>query len=395
MLTNHLMNTYSQLPIAFTHGQGIYLYDENNEKYLDALGGIAVCALGHSHPEVTHTICEQAGKLLHTSNLYHIPHALELADTLCRLSGMTQVFFSNSGAEANECAIKLARLFGHQKGYTVPKIIVLETSFHGRTLATLTATASAKVQAGYAPLVEGFIRVPVNDIDALTQVLSSNNDIAAMLFEPIQGEGGIHPLTSDYLSAIFALSQTYDFLTIVDEIQTGIGRTGTFFSFMQGDFKPDVVTSAKALGNGIPIGACLVARRALGLMLPGSHGSTFGGNPFATKVASTVLSVIERDNLMQRAAFLGALIQQELTAALKAYPQVIDIRGQGLMIGVELDRPCRDILMLGLKHRILFSVTAEKVLRLLPPYILSDAEAKELVHRLVSTIHAYYYEEIS
>lgn len=389
MSVSHLLNTYNQLPIAFVRGEGAYLYDENHHQYLDALGGIAVCALGHCHPEITKVIREQAGQLIHTSNLYHIPHSIALADKLCSMSGMEQVFFSNSGAEANECAIKLARLFGHKKGYAVPKIIVLETSFHGRTLATLSATASKKAHAGYEPLVEGFIRVPVNDIEAVKTVLKTQSDVAAVLFEPIQGEGGIHALSNDYMQALFTLSHEYDFLTIVDEIQTGMGRTGAFFAYMHQGYKPNIVTAAKALGNGIPIAACLVSHPALDLMKPGMHGSTFGGNPFATKVALTVLEILEKNNLIARAGELGELIQTRLREELRDLPAVVDIRGQGLMIGIELNKPCRDILTLGLKHRILFSVTADKVIRLLPPYILTNEQAKEIVGRLVATIRAY------
>ena len=384
------MPTYAPMPVAFTHGNGCYLYDSENNQYLDALGGIAVCALGHNHPKITRVISEQAQKLLHTSNVYQIPNSILLADKLCKLSGMEQVFIANSGAEANECAIKLARLFGHAKNIKVPQIIVFETSFHGRTLATLSATASEKVRAGFDPYVDGFIRAPFNDIEAVETILKKHNDIAAIMIEPIQGEGGIHTPAQDYLIKLRALCDKYDCLLILDEIQTGMGRTGEFFAYMHTKIKPDIVTAAKALGNGIPIGACLIQGKALNLMQVGMHGSTFGGNPFATKVASTVLDVLVQDDLIKRAAILGEKITSNLHKQLKDNPHVKEIRGQGLMIGIELDKPCREIMKLGLKHRILFNVTANNVIRLLPPYILTDDEADELVNRLVATIKEFY-----
>jgi len=377
------------MPVAFTHGNGAYLYDKDNHAYLDALGGIAVSALGHNHPAITKTICDQAQKVLHTSNVYEIPNSIELADKFCKAAGMEQVFFGNSGAEANECAIKLARLYGHKKGINIPQIIVFETSFHGRTLATLSATASEKVRAGFDPYVEGFIRAPFNDIDAVEAILKKHNDIAAIMVEPIQGEGGIHVPAKDYLKQLRALCDKYDCLLIIDEIQTGMGRTGKLFAYMHSNIKPDIVTSAKALGNGIPIGACLVQGKALDLMSVGMHGSTFGGNPFATKVASTVLDVLQKDNLIERAGVLGERIQTKLREQLKDNPHVKAIRGQGLMIGIELDKPCRDAMLIGLKHGILFNVTANNVIRLLPPYILTDDEADEVVKRVVATIEEF------
>jgi len=389
-MTSHLLDTYNPLPIYFTHGERCYLYDKDNNQYLDALGGIAVCALGHNHPKVTQTISDQASKLLHTSNVYQIPHCEALADKLFQLSGMQKVFVANSGTEANECAIKLTRLYGHKKNIKKPKILVFDGAFHGRTMGALSATASEKVRHGYDPYLEGFARVAFNDLDAVKKALVNDNDIVAIMLEPIQGEGGIHVPDKDYLKGIYQLSQAHDCLLIIDEIQTGMGRTGKFFAYMHAGIKPDIVTSAKALGNGVPIGACLVSNRALDLMAPGMHGSTFGGNPFTTKVAHTVLTILEQDNLITRAAYLGDLIKTNLKQHLKDNTHIKDIRGQGLMMGIELDKPCRDTMKLGLKHRILFNVTANNVIRLLPPYILTDEQANTLVERIVKVIQEFY-----
>lgn len=389
---SHLLKTYSPLNVAFTHGKGVYLYDQTGKAYLDALGGIAVCALGHAHPDIIDIIHSQSKRLLHTSNLYHIPQAEELATRLASLTGLSKVFFANSGAEANECALKLIRLYGHAQGYTVPKVIVMDAAFHGRTLAMLSATANPKVRQGFEPFVEGFIRAPVDDLAALEDILQKNPDIAAIFFEVIQGEGGLYPLSEVYLQGIEALRQRYNFLIVVDEIQTGIGRTGKFCAYMHHNLSPDIVTFAKALGNGIPIGACVLSEAVSKYIHVGQHGSTFGGNPFATAVATRVLSVIERDKLMERAEKLGNYLKKRLTEKLSRFSQVKAVRGKGLMLGIVLDRPCREILNIALKQGILFSVTAGQVLRLLPPYILSDQEAELLLTRMESVIHTWCQE---
>lgn len=389
-MSSSLMSTYQPLPISFTHGKGAWLFDKKGEAYLDALSGIAVTALGHNHPDITATIHDQAQKLLHTCNLYEIDNQKPLADKLCALTGMDNVFFGNSGAEANEAAIKLSRLFGHHRGVAEPKMIVMEKSFHGRTLATLSATGNPKIQAGFEPLVQGYVRVPYDDIPAVEAALARDKDIVALMVEPIAGEGGIQVPSPDYLSELRRLADQYHCLLIVDEIQSGMGRTGHFCAYQQTkDLLPDILTLAKALGNGIPIGACLARGVASTLFKPGSHGSTFGGNPFATRVASTVLSVLERDHLITRAGEMGETLQALLKKRLADKPHVKAIRGKGLMIGIELDQPCRDLLLIGLEHRILFSITAEKVIRLLPPYIMTDDEIRTVAERVIQSIEHY------
>jgi acetylornithine aminotransferase len=379
--------------VSFTHGDGVWLYDTNDNQYLDALSGIAVTNLGHHHPDVTQTICSQAEKVLHTSNIYQIEPQNKLAEKLTTLTGMEQVFFSNSGAEANETAIKIARLYGHKKGIETPSIIVMEKAFHGRTMACLSASGGRVGQAGFEPLVPGFVRAPYNSIEEIYTIAQNREDIVAILVEPIQGEGGLIPPDDDYLKKLRTLCDEKGWLLMLDEIQTGIGRTGALFNYMHHGITPDVLTSAKALGNGIPIGACLMKGPACDLLQPGKHGSTFGGNPLATATALTVLEVIERDNLIANAAKQGEKLMHGLMAGLVSHPQVKSIRGRGLMIGIELDKPARPALAIGLEERVLFSITAEKVIRLLPPLIVTDEQVDEIIKRVIRVITRFYEEE--
>ncbi|WED43017.1 aspartate aminotransferase family protein [Legionella cardiaca] len=384
-----LITSYSPLPISFTHGEGIWLYDDQGKAYLDALSGIAVCGLGHAHPAVTKTIQKQAAKLLHTSNGYHIKEQELLAEKLTSLSGMKQAFFGNSGAEANEAAIKLTRLYGHKKGIETPSIIVMERAFHGRTMATLTASGSRKVQAGFEPFVPGFIRAPFNDIEAIHTIAANRDDVVAVMLEPIQGEGGIHAAEDAYLRALAELCKKHDWLLILDEIQTGNGRTGKYFSFMHHGIQPDIITTAKGLGNGIPISVCLMGEKACDLFKPGNHGSTFGGNPFACATALTVLEVIERDNVCELVTRNSAILKEKLMLELGELSSVRAFRGKGYMLGIELDRPANDARLIGLENGILFNVTADTVIRLLPPLIISENEIDELVSRLTRTIKQF------
>ncbi|VAX08296.1 Acetylornithine aminotransferase [hydrothermal vent metagenome] len=389
-MTDSLMATYNRLPVSFQRGEGAHLWDDQGKRYLDALSGVAVCGLGHSHPAVTAAICQQAGQLLHTSNLYDIKQQRDLGDTLTRLSGMDRAFFSNSGAEANEAAIKIARRYGHAKGIAIPTIIVMENSFHGRTMATLSATGNRKVQAGFEPLVQGFIRVPFGDMDTLTTVAQTTPSAVAVLVEPIQGEGGIAIPAPDYLNRIRSLCDQQDMLMMLDEVQTGMGRTGRMFAHQHNNIIPDVMTLAKALGNGVPIGACLAKGAAADIFTPGTHGSTFGGNPLACAAAQAVIATLEQDNLIERAATLGAHLLSEFQNRLGDLEGVREVRGLGLMIGIELDRPCGDLvgsaLMIG---NILINVTADNVVRLLPPLTLSDKQASELVATLSGLIKTF------
>jgi len=384
-----LITTYKPMPVTFTHGEGVWLIDEQGKRYLDGLSGIAVCGLGYAHPDVTQTIQQQAAKLLHTSNAFIIKEQQDLAEKLLGMAGMEQVFFSNSGAEANEAAIKLTRLYGHKKGIVTPSVIVMERAFHGRTMATLTASGSRKVQAGFEPLVPGFIRAPFNDIEALKTIAHNREDVVAVMLEPIQGEGGIFAADDSYLRAVADLCEQHDWMLILDEIQTGNGRTGALFACMHAGVKPDVITTAKGLGNGIPIGACLMSKRACDLFKVGNHGSTFGGNQLACATALTVLNVIERDKLCERAKQSGLLLKEKLMRALGDHPGVRAIRGRGLMLGIELDRPANDARQIGLDNGVLFNVTADNVIRLLPPLIISDEEIDELITRLSKTIHQF------
>ena len=383
------MSTYSRLPVEFQRGDGIWLWDSEGRQYLDALSGIAVCGLGHAHPAVTSAIAEQAGTLVHTSNLYGIGLQGQLADKLCSLSQMDRVFFSNSGAEANEAAIKIARLFGHSKGIDNPAIIVMDKSFHGRTLATLTATGNRKVQAGFEPLVQGFIRVPYNDLDAIGKVAANSQDVAAILVEPIQGEGGINIPDEAYLDGIRALCDDNNWLMMLDEIQTGMGRTGRWFAWQHSNARPDVVTLAKALGNGVPIGACLASGKAAEMMQPGSHGTTFGGNPLACRAAIAVLETMEQELCVANAGRLGEYLLAGFSRTLADLDGVIDIRGKGLMIGIELERPCSELVSMAIAQGLLINVTAERVVRLLPPLILTDKQADIIVEQVSNLIHEF------
>ena len=380
-----VMPTYSRLPITLTHGQGPWVWDTQQRQYLDALSGIAVCGLGHAHPSITRAVSEQAATLVHTSNLYQIPQQQQLAERLRQASGMDNVFFANSGAEANECAIKIARRYGHQRGIQQPKIVVMQQAFHGRTLATLTATANPKAKEGFGPLVEGFIRVPFDDIPAL-QALSQRDDVVAVLVEPVQGEGGIHIPAPDYLPQVQQLCQANHWLLMLDEIQSGMARSGRMFAFQHHDFTPDVMTLAKGLANGVPIGACLARGQAGQLLQPGSHGSTFGGNPLACAAALATLEVIETQALCDRAAELGEVIVSGLRAALGDHPLVREIRHLGLLIGIELTQPCTELVQAGIDQGILLNVTAERVIRLLPPLILNEVEADTLIQHVVTLV---------
>jgi acetylornithine aminotransferase len=375
----HLMNTYGRLPVAFTHGEGCRLFDEQGKSYLDGMSGIAVNTLGHNHPRLVKALSEQVGRLIHTSNLYRIREAEEASDHLARIAKMDEVFFCNSGCEANEAAIKLARLYGHQQGIGQPAIIVMEQAFHGRTLATLSATGNRKAQAGFEPLVTGFVRVPFDDLAAIEQVAANNPNVVAVLFEPIQGEGGINVAHNEYMRAVRKICDEKNWLLMVDEVQCGLGRTGVWFAHQHAGILPDVMTLAKGLGSGVPIGACLAAGRAAGVFAPGNHGSTFGGNPLACTAALTTLKVIETDDLMTRAKELGELIRDGFRRALADVSGVVEIRGDGLLIGIELDRPCGELVKRALAKGLLINVTAEKVVRLLPALVMSDAEGAELV----------------
>ena len=388
-MTDVLMSTYSRLPVTFVQGQGAWLTDSEGRRYLDALSGIAVCGLGHAHPALTAALADQAGRLLHVSNLYRIAEQEQLGEALCQLSGMERVFFANSGAEANEAAIKLARLHGRRREIRNPAIVVMENSFHGRTLATLSATGNRKVQAGFEPLVQGFVRVPFDDLDALEAVAENQPDVVAVLVEPIQGEGGIRIPSDDYLAGIRALCDRQGWLMMLDEIQTGMGRTGRHFAFQHGEAVPDVMTLAKGLGNGVPIGACLARGEAATLFAPGHHGSTFGGNPLACRAGLVVCDTLRSADLPARAALLGEKLLDDLNAALGDLEPVQEIRGRGLMIGIELDRPCGELVGMALEAGLLINVTAERVIRLLPPLILSDAEAEQLVEILARLVRDF------
>ena len=384
-----LMQTYGRLPVSFERGEGAWLWDERNERYLDALSGIAVCGLGHAHPGVTTAIQQQAARLLHTSNLYGIPLQEKLAAALCEHSGMEKVFFCNSGAEANEAAIKLARLFGHQRGFELPRIVVMENAFHGRTMATVTATGNASAQQGFEPLLEGFLRIPYDDLAALDRLAAERPDIVAVLVEPVQGEGGIRVPSPDYLPGLRARCDANNWLLMLDEVQSGMARTGRWFAFQHAGIAPDVMSLAKGLGNGVPIGACLARGAAAEVLQPGSHGSTFGGNPLAAAAGQAVVDAISGDGLAERAAVLGRRLLAGFRDALGEHPGVREVRGHGLMIGIELDRPCGELVQRALEARVLINVTAGSVVRLLPPLVLTDAEADELLERVTALIREF------
>lgn len=390
-MSDHLMNTYMRQPVTFTKGEGVWLWDTAGEKYLDALAGVAVNGLGHAHPKLVAAISEQAAKLIHVSNVYHIAEQEALADKLCAISGMDKVFFCNSGCEANEASIKLARLYGHNKGISSPEIIVMDKSFHGRTMATLSATGNRKVQAGFEPLVSGFIRVPYDDVDAVRQVASSNPNVVAILVEPVQGEGGINipKDSSAYLETLRQICDAHGWLLMVDEVQTGIGRTGTWFAFQHTAIMPDVMSLAKGLGSGVPIGACLARGKAAEVFVYGKHGSTFGGNPLACAAGLATLAAIEDEGLCAHAEKMGELIKLGFQTAFADTPAVKVVRNAGLMIGIELDRPCGELVKLALEAKLLINVTADKVVRLLPPLVIKQDEAQELVRRLSDVIKAF------
>ncbi len=389
MKHSYQMPVFAPLPVAFVRGQGAWLWDGAGKKYLDALAGVAVCGLGHAHPAVTQAICDQAGTLLHTSNWYQVPLQAQLAERLCRLAGMDNVFFCNSGAEANEAAIKLARMYAHQRKILNPGIIVTEGSFHGRTLATLSATGNRKIQAGFEPLVQGFYRVPYNDLEAVRLVGENNKEIVAVLVEPVIGEGGIVIPDAGYLKGLRQLCDQHGWLLMLDEIQTGMGRTGRWFACQHEQVRPDVMTLAKGLGNGVPIGACLARGPAAAVLTPGSHGSTFSGNPLVCRVALAVIDTLENERLDKRAAQLGERLLAGFEKSLDGVTAVKDVRGRGLMLAIELDRPCKEIMTLALERGLLVNVTADKAIRLLPPLILSDAEADQIVAILTDVVRGF------
>ena len=390
-MSDHLMNTYMRQPVTFVKGKGVWLWDNHNEQYLDALSGVAVNGLGHAHPKLVDTIAKQAANLIHVSNIYQIAEQAALADKLCEVSGMDKVFFCNSGCEANEAAIKIARLYGHNKGINNPEIIVMDQSFHGRTLATLSATGNRKVQAGFDPLVTGFIRVPYDDVEAVKQVALHHPNVVAVLVEPVQGEGGVN-IPKDagaYLEHLRAICDANDWLLMLDEVQTGIARTGTWFAFQHTSIKPDVMTLAKGLGSGVPIGACVASGKAAEVFTYGKHGSTFGGNPLATAAGLATLNIIEEEKLRENAEKIGDLIREGFAEELKGIKGVVTVRNAGMMIGIELDRPCADLVKMALEAKLLINVTADKVVRLLPPLVMNEAEAKELVQRLSVLIKTF------
>jgi len=393
-MTTTLMNTYGDRPLTFVKGQGCWLWDDKGNQYLDALAGIAVCGVGHANPVVAKAIAEQAHTLVHTSNLYNIPQQQALGSKLIELSGvhgkgMEKVFFGNSGAEANEAAIKIARLYGHNKGIEIPTIIVMEKSFHGRTMATLTATGNRKVQAGFEPLVAGFARAPYNDTRAIRQMAENNPAIVAILVEPIQGEGGIRIPDDQYLPELREICDQYGWLLMLDEVQSGNGRTGTFFAYQQANILPDVVTTAKGLGNGFPIGACLARGSAAETFQPGNHGSTYGGNPLACAAALATLGVIESEALMPRAKQLGNWFIAEFQQQLQSCANVSTVRGNGLLLGIELKKDCADLVRQAAAKGLLINVTSGNVIRLLPPLVMSDAEARQVVDTLVPLIKSF------
>lgn len=381
--TSHLMRAYARQPVSFVHGRGARLWDEHGVEYLDAIAGIAVTSLGHAHPEIAAVIAEQAATLLHTSNVFRIDWQEHLGERLCALSGMERAFFCNSGAEANETALKLARLHGQRKQVARPQILVMENGFHGRTLATLSATGNPAKQRGFEPLTPGFLQVPYADVEAVRAAAKQSPDIVAVLVEPVQGEGGIRVASADYLRALRALCDRHGWLLMLDEVQTGMGRTGTWFGHQHAGITADVMTLAKALGNGFPIGACLARGQAAELFSPGQHGSTFGGNPLACRVACSVLDIMTRDQVAERAAVLGARLLAGLQQALGDHPDVVAIRGQGLMVGIELNRCCKELVGRALaEQRLLITVTRDTTVRLLPPLICDEAQIDDMVARL-------------
>jgi len=386
---SYSMNTYSRIPVAFTRGEGVWVWDQSGKKYLDALAGIAVNTLGHAHPKLTRAIAEQSARLIHSSNLYVIAEQEKLAEKLAKISGTDAVFFCNSGCEANEAAIKLARLHGHGKGIESPSIVVMDKAFHGRTLATLSATGNTKVQAGFEPLVPGFVRVPLNDIEAVRRVAAQDKSVVAVLVEPIQGEGGINLSTMQYLRELREVCDRQGWLLMVDEVQCGLGRTGRWFVYQHAGIEPDVVLLAKGLASGVPIGACLARGAAAAVFKPGTHGSTFGGNPLACAAALATLEAIEEESLMKNAERVGSLILSGLREGLRGVAGVTEIRGHGLMIGVELDRPCGELVKRALDAGLLINVTMDNVVRLLPPLVMKEREAREVLSILLPLVRDF------
>ena len=388
----HTMNTYGRVPIALSHGQGLRVWDVNGKEYLDALAGIAVNTLGHNHPKLVPALQDQVAKIIHSSNYYHVPNQEKLAAKLVELSGLTNVFFCSTGLEANEAALKLARKFGHDRGIERPEIVVYEKAFHGRSIATLSATGNEKVQKGFGPLVEGFIRVPLNDIDALKAATEGNKNVVAVFFETIQGEGGVNAMRIDYLQQVRKLCDERNWLLMIDEVQCGVGRTGKWFAHQWAGIKPDVMPLAKGLGSGVPIGAVVAGPKAAGIFQPGNHGTTFGGNPLAMRAGVETIRIIEEDGLLENAARVGAHLKGALERELGGLKGVKEVRGQGLMIGVELDKPCSVLTTRAAEVGLLISVTADTVIRLVPPLIITQAEADEIVSLLVPLIKQFLAE---
>nr|WP_315239229.1 aspartate aminotransferase family protein [uncultured Albidiferax sp.] len=390
----HTMNTYGRLPIALSHGQGCRVWDVNGKSYLDGLGGIAVNTLGHNHPKLVPALQDQIGKIIHSCNYYHIPHQEALAAKLVELSGLTNVFFCSTGLEANEAALKLARKFGHDKGIERPEIVVYEKAFHGRSIATLSATGNAKIQKGFGPMVEGFIRVPLNDIEALKAATANNPNVTAVFFETIQGEGGVNPMRVEYLQQVRKLCDERDWLLMIDEVQCGMGRTGKWFAHQWAGIQPDVMPLAKGLGSGVPVGAVVAGPKAAHIFQPGNHGTTFGGNPLAMRAGVETIRIMEEDGLLENAAKVGAHLQAGLRNALEGVAGFKEVRGQGLMIGVELTRPCGVLAQRAVDAGLLISVTADSVIRLVPPLILTTTEADELVAILCPLIKQFLAEPV-
>ena len=388
----HVMNTYGRLPIALTHGRGCRVWDTEGREYLDALAGIAVNTLGHAHPKLVPALQEQVAKMIHCCNYYHVPDQERLAQMLVERSGMTNVFFCNSGLEANEAALKLARKFGHDKGIDRPEAVVFEGAFHGRSIATLSATANPKIHAGFTPLLEGFVRVPRNNIEALKRATAGNANITAVFLEAIQGEGGIHPMTVDFMRELRALCDERDWLLMIDEVQCGIGRTGKWFAHQWAGIVPDVMPLAKGLGSGVPVGAVVTGPKAATIFQPGNHGTTFGGNPLAMRAGVETLRIMEEDGLLANAQRVGEHLQQALRQGLQGVAGLVEVRGQGLMIGVQIDRPCGVLTQRAADAGLLISVTADSVIRLVPPLIMTTAEADEVAQRLLPLIHQFLSE---
>ena len=391
----HVMKTYGRLPIALSHGRGCWLWDTEGKKYLDGLAGIAVNTLGHGHPKLVPALHDQVAKLIHSSNYYLVPLQEQLAAKLCEISGMTNVFFCNSGLEANEAALKIARKYGHDRGIERPEIVVYEAAFHGRSIATLSATGNAKIQAGFGPLVEGFVRVPLNDVAAIEKVAATNRNVVAVFLEVIQGEGGIRPTTVAYLKEVRRICDERGWLLMLDEVQCGMGRTGKWFAHQWAGIRPDVMPLAKGLGSGVPIGAVVCGPKAADVMGPGNHGTTFGGNPLAMRAGVETLRIMEEERLLENAAAVGQVLKAGLEKELAGVAGIVEVRGQGLMIGIELDRPCGVILNRACDAGLLLSVTADKVIRLVPPLILSIAEADEIVAILAPLVKTFLSEPVA